>query len=159
MSATDEQNRYEVKHSVRPMRDTDLQRIHRIELASYDYPWSLGNFRDAMNAGYSVWVREAEGEVIGYYVLMAAEGEAHLLNMTIAPIWRRHGLGRELLEHCLACARTHRAESLFLEVRPSNTAALALYHSNGFVDLAVRRDYYPGRNGREDAVIMKRDMR
>ena len=159
MSATDEQNRYEVKHSVRPMRETDLQRIHRIELASYDYPWSLGNFRDAMNAGYSVWVREAEGEVIGYYVLMAAAGEAHLLNMTIAPIWRRHGLGRELLEHCLTCARTHRAESLFLEVRPSNTAALALYHSNGFIDLAVRRDYYPGRNGREDAVIMKRDMR
>ena len=158
MSVMDEQHSYEVQHVVRPMRETDLPRIHRIELASYDYPWSLGNFRDSMQAGYSVWVREAEGEVIGYYVMMAAAGEAHLLNMTIAPIWRGHGLGRELLEHCLASARAHRAESLFLEVRPSNTAALALYQSSGFIDLAVRPDYYPGRTGPEDAVIMKRDM-
>ena len=154
----DKQNCYEVQHLMRPMHEADLPRIHRIELASYDYPWSLGNFRDSMQAGYSVWVREAEGEVIGYYVLMAAAGEAHLLNMTIAPIWRRHGLGRALLLHCLGSARAHRAESLFLEVRPSNTAALALYYSSGFVDLARRRGYYPGRNGREDAVIMKRDM-
>jgi ribosomal-protein-alanine N-acetyltransferase len=158
MSVMDEQHCYEVQHVVRPMRETDLPRIHRIELASYDYPWSLGNFRDSMQAGYSVWVRETEGEVIGYYVMMAAAGEAHLLNMTIAPIWRGHGLGRELLEHCLASARAHRAESLFLEVRPSNTAARALYQSSGFVDLAVRPEYYPGRAGREDAVIMKRDM-
>jgi ribosomal-protein-alanine N-acetyltransferase len=156
VSATDEQNCYVVQHLVRPMLESDLPRIHRIELASYEYPWTLGNFRDSLNAGYSVWVLEAEGEVIGYYVLMAGAGEAHLLNMTIAPIWRRHGLGRELLEHCLALGRTHRAESLFLEVRPSNTAALALYHSSGFVDLAVRRQYYPGRNGREDALVMKR---
>ena len=158
MSVIDEQHCYTVQHLVRPMRETDLERIHRIELASYDYPWSLGNFRDSMHAGYSVWVREAEGEVIGYYVMMAAAGEAHLLNMTIAPIWRGHGLGRELLEHCLASARAHRAESLFLEVRPSNSAARALYQSSGFVDLAVRPEYYPGRAGREDAVIMKLDM-
>lgn len=158
MSATDEANQYEVKHCMRPMRETDLPRIHRIELASYDYPWSLGNFRDSMQAGYSAWVREAEGEVIGYYVMMAAAGEAHLLNMTIAPIWRGHGLGREILEHCLASARAHRADTLFLEVRPSNTAARALYLSSGFVDLAVRAEYYPGRSGREDAVIMKRDI-
>jgi len=154
----DEANYYEVRHRMRPMREADLPRIHRIELASYDYPWSLGNFRDSMQAGYSAWVRETEGEVIGYYVMMAAAGEAHLLNMTIAPIWRGHGLGRELLEHCLASAREHRAHTLFLEVRPSNIAALALYHSSGFIDLAVRPEYYPGRKGREDAVIMKRDM-
>jgi len=158
VSVADEQHCYTVQHLVRPMREADLPRIHRIELASYDYPWSLGNFRDSMHAGYSVWVREAEGEVIGYYVMMAAAGEAHLLNMTIAPIWRGHGLGRELLEHCLACARAHRAESLFLEVRPSNAAARALYQSSGFIDLAVRPEYYPGRAGREDAVIMKREM-
>ena len=158
MSIVDSPHCYTVQHLMRPMRETDLARIHRIELASYDYPWSLGNFRDSMHAGYSVWVREAEGEVIGYYVMMAAAGEAHLLNMTIAPIWRGHGLGRELLEHCLASARAHRAETLFLEVRPSNTAARALYLSSGFVDLAVRPEYYPGRSGREDAVIMKRDI-
>jgi ribosomal-protein-alanine N-acetyltransferase len=104
-----------------------------------------------------MWVREAEGEVIGYYVMMAAAGEAHLLNLTIAPMWRRHGLGRDLLEHCLARACDHHADSVFLEVRTSNTAAIGLYHSSGFVDLAVRRGYYPAREGREDALIMKKE--
>jgi ribosomal-protein-alanine N-acetyltransferase len=160
MSVADTDNRYEILHSLRPMTEADLPRIHRIELASYDYPWSLGNFRDSMQAGYSTWVREAGyevgGEVIGYYVMTAAAGEAHLLNMTIAPSWRRHGLGRELLAHCLVAAREHGADCVFLEVRPSNLAALTLYRSIGFVELALRRNYYPARDGREDAVIMKR---
>jgi ribosomal-protein-alanine N-acetyltransferase len=149
---------FEVRHRLRPMQEADLPRIHRIELASYDYPWTPGNFADSLHAGYSMWVREADGEIIGYYVLMAAAGEAHLLNLTIAPAWRRHGLGRDLLEHCLARACDHRAETIFLEVRVSNAAAIGLYHSSGFVDLAVRRAYYPARVGREDALIMKREL-
>lgn len=149
---------FEVRHNVRPMTEADLPRIHRIELASYDYPWSLGNFADSLHAGYSMWVREAEGEVIGYYAMMAAAGEAHLLNLTIAPLWRRHGLGRDLLNHCQARACDHRAEHLFLEVRASNDAAIGLYRGSGFVDLAVRRGYYPARGGREDALIMKKTL-
>ena len=149
---------FEIAHRLRPMAEADLPRIHRIELASYEYPWSPGNFSDSLHAGYSMWVREAEGEVIGYYVMMAAAGEAHLLNLTIAPIWRRHGLGRDLLDHCLARACDHKAEIMFLEVRTSNTAAIGLYQSSGFVNLAVRQGYYPARDGREDALIMKRDL-
>jgi len=147
-----------VAHRLRPMSEADLPRIHRIELASYDHPWSLGNFADSLKAGYSMWVREADGEIIGYYVMLAAAGEAHLLNLTIAPMWRRHGLGRDLLEHCLGRACDHYADSIFLEVRTSNIAAIALYHSSGFVDLAVRRDYYPAGEGREDALIMKKHL-
>lgn len=143
---------------VRPMTAADLPRIHRVELASYEYPWSLGNFADSLKAGYSMWVVEAAGEVVGYYVMMAAAGEAHLLNITVAPAWRRQGLGRELLEHCLARAREEKAETIFLEVRPTNEAAIAMYHNYGFVDLAVRRAYYQAREGREDALIMKKDL-
>ena len=149
---------FEIAHYLRPMTEADLPRIHRIELASYEYPWTPGNFADSLQAGYSMWVHEAEGEVIGYYALMAAAGEAHLLNLTIAPMWRRHGLGRDLLDHSLARACDHKAGSVFLEVRSSNTAAIALYRSSGFVDLAVRRGYYPSRDGREDALIMKKDL-
>lgn len=149
---------FEIAHRLRPMTDADLPRVHRIELASYEYPWTPGNFADSLGAGYCMWVREAGGEVIGYYALMVAAGEAHLLNLTIAPSWRGHGLGRDLLEHCLERARAHHAESMFLEVRTSNTAAIALYRSSGFSDLAVRRGYYPARDGREDALIMKRDL-
>jgi len=149
---------FEIAHRLRPMTEADLPRIHRIELASYEYPWSPGNFADSLRAGYSMWVREAECEVIGYYAMMAAAGEAHLLNLTIAPMWRRHGLGRDLLDHCLARACDHHADSVFLEVRASNSAAIGLYHGSGFVDLAVRRGYYPARDGREDALIMKKDL-
>jgi ribosomal-protein-alanine N-acetyltransferase len=148
----------ETAHHLRPMTGVDLPRIHEIELVSYDYPWSAGNFADSLSAGYSMWVREANGEIIGYYAMMAAAGEAHLLNLTIAPAWRRHGLGRDLLEHCLACACDHKADSMFLEVRTSNTAAIGLYHDSGFIDLAVRRGYYPAHEGREDALIMKREL-
>jgi ribosomal-protein-alanine N-acetyltransferase len=149
---------FEIAHTRRPMTAADLPRIHRIELASYDYPWSIGNFADSLHAGYSMWVHEAGGEPIGYYVMMAGAGEAHLLNLTIAPSWRRHGLGRDLLGHCLASACSHKAGSLFLEVRTSNAAAIALYRSSGFIDLAVRRGYYPARVGREDALIMKKEL-
>lgn len=148
----------EMAHRVRPMVREDLPRIHEIELASYEHPWSLGSFSDSLNAGYSMWVREADGDIVGYYAMMAAAGESHLLNLTVAPAWRRHGLGRDLLAHCLACACDHKAESMFLEVRTSNTAAIGLYHDSGFVDLAVRRAYYPAHEGREDALIMKREL-
>lgn len=149
---------FEIAHRLRPMDESDLPRIHRIELASYEYPWTQGNFADSLSAGYCMWVHEADGDVIGYYAMAAAAGEAHILNLTIAPSWRRHGLGRDLLEHCLARARDHHVDTVFLEVRVSNAAAIALYHSSGFVDLAVRRDYYPARGGREDALIMKREL-
>ena len=147
-----------IAHSPRPMMPADLPGIHLIELASYEHPWSLGNFADSLAAGYSMWVLEAGGEVMGYYAMMAAAGEAHLLNLTIAPVWRRHGLGRDLLDHCLARACEHQAVSLFLEVRASNAVAIGLYHSSGFIDLAVRRAYYPAGDGREDALIMKKDL-
>jgi len=159
MSALPEIPTHEIAHRMRPMLEADLPRIHRIELASYEYPWTLGNFSDSLSAGYSMWVHQADSEVIGYYAMMAAAGEAHILNLTIAPSWRGHGLGRDLLDHCLARACDHRAESVFLEVRTSNVAAITLYHRNGFVDLAFRRAYYPSRDGREDALIMTRELK
>lgn len=148
----------EVQHSVRPMTEDDLACVHRIEQSCHAHPWSMGNFADSLRAGYSMWVREADGEVIGYYVLMLVLDEAFLLNFTIALPWQRHGLGRNLLEHCLACACGHRSRDLFLEVRASNTAAINLYRTHGFTDLAVRRGYYPARGGREDAIVMRLEL-
>lgn len=143
---------------VRPMAEDDLERIHCIEFASHAYPWTRGNFADSLESGYSMWVREIQGELVGYYVMAAGAGEAHLLNLTVAPSWRRRGLGRDLLRHCLARACDHHAASIFLEVRASNAVAIALYRASGFADLALRRGYYPAREGREDALIMKRDL-
>lgn len=143
---------------IRPATEVDLPRILVIEAASYDYPWSQGNFADSLKSGYGVWLREVEGEVTAYYVVMTGAGEAHLLNLTVAPAWRRRGIGREMLDDCLRRACEAAAHIVLLEVRTSNTGAIALYHQSGFSDLAVRRGYYPAAQGREDALIMSRTL-
>lgn len=145
----------ELVHAIRPMREGDIAAVLRVERASYEFPWSAGNFHDSIHAGYSAWVYEVGGEIIGHAVLMAAAGEAHLLNITISPNWRRQGLGRAFLHHMLDTARHHQADVLFLEVRPSNAAAIRLYESTGFEAFALRKGYYPAQAGREDALVMR----
>lgn len=146
----------ELVHAIRPMREVDIAAVLRVERASYDFPWSAGNFHDSIRAGYSAWVYEAGGEIIGHAVLMSAAGEAHLLNITVSSDWRRQGLGRALLNHMLDTAKTYRATVVFLEVRPSNPGAIALYEQSGFEAIALRKGYYPAQDGREDALVMRR---
>lgn len=138
----------------RPMRVADLDAVLAVERHIYAHPWTTGNFRDSLHAGYSCWVMECSGFLAGYGVLMMGVSEAHLLNLSIAANWQRRGLGRTLLHHFIRIARGYQAERIFLEVRPSNEAARALYADTGFRELYVRRNYYPGVAGREDAILM-----
>lgn len=144
-----------LEHSIRRMRDADIPAVLLVEKDSYEFPWSAGNFIDSIHAGYSAWVYEVGGEAIGHAVLMTAVDEGHLLNITIAPAWRRQGLGRRLLKHILDSAREQHARTLFLEVRPSNRAAIELYEQAGFEAFALRKGYYPAPAGREDALVMR----
>lgn len=139
---------------LRPMRETDLDRIMQIEPLIYEHPWTRGNFVDSIKAGYNCWVVEWQSGVAAYGVLMMGIGEVHLLNLSVAGAWQRQGLGRGLLHHFIRIARECEAGQVLLEVRPSNRAARALYVEQGFSVISVRRNYYPGRNGREDALIM-----
>jgi len=141
--------------SIRPMCLEDLEAVVTIEYDIYPFPWTYGNFRDSLNAGYSCWVYELSGFVIGYSVMMVAVGEAHLLNLGIAPDWQGRGLGRRFLHQLINLARDYHAEIMLLEVRPSNLAARRLYLSTGFSEIAVRKKYYPAEDGREDAVLME----
>ena len=80
--------------------------------------------------------------------------EAHILNLCIAQDYRRRGLGQRLLEHMLDAAKLSNVGTVFLEVRPSNDGAIALYDKMGFNQIGTRRDYYPAKVGREDAIIL-----
>ena len=142
----------------RPMGAADVDAILAIECEIYAHPWTAGNFRDSLQAGYSCWVMECEGPLVGYGVLMAGVQEAHLLNLSVARGWQRRGFGRRLLHHFIDLARGYEAQRMFLEVRPSNRAARALYADNGFRQLYVRRGYYPADDGREDAILMGLDL-
>ncbi len=137
-----------------PMREQDLEEVMAIESAIYSHPWSRGNFADSLRAGYECRVLRFAGELLGYFVVMVAAGEAHLLNLSIAAVHQRAGRGSALLAQAAELARSRRARSLFLEVRPSNRGAQALYTRFGFRKIAVRRGYYPASEGREDALVL-----
>ncbi|HNZ56824.1 MAG TPA: ribosomal protein S18-alanine N-acetyltransferase [Methylophilaceae bacterium] len=145
--------------TLRPMQQDDLDAIMQIEPQIYPYPWSRGNFCDSLNSGYSAWVMQAQEKIIGYALLMMVLDEAHLLNLSVAKSHQQKGLGRYLLAHMIAVAKKYKAATMFLEVRPSNVSAIALYESVGFNEMAIRRGYYPAdpkqfKSGREDAILM-----
>lgn len=140
--------------SLSAMREQDLDEVMAIEDAIYSHPWTRGNFADSLRAGYACRVWRRDGELVGYFVVMAAAGEAHLLNLSIAPAHQRSGHGGALLHEAAEVAASLGAHNLFLEVRPSNHAAQALYRRFGFRKVAVRRDYYPAHGGREDALVL-----
>lgn len=150
--------RSEVTPQIRPMLDSDVDAVMVIEDLVYDHGWTTGIFHDCLRVHYSCWVMMSDNKLIGYGVMSAAAGEAHILNIAIAPEQQGHGYGRSFMHFMLETARHHGADTAFLEVRPSNRTALRLYDSIGFNQVGVRRDYYPAKAGREDAIIMARPL-
>jgi len=145
-----------LKHSpdLAPMTEADLAEVLAVESAIYSHPWTRGNFADSLRAGYQCQTWRLGAELIGYFVLLVAAGEANLLNLSIAAPRQRRGHGAALLGEATRLARKQGARRLFLEVRPSNISAQSLYRNFGFRRIAVRRGYYPAREGREDALVL-----
>lgn len=145
--------------ALRAMTDADLGAVTAVEAGAYSVPWSEAIFRDCLRAGYCCLVAERAGALIGHAVMSVAAGECHVLNLCVAPEAQRGGLGRRLLRRMLALARRCEADTAFLEVRPSNRGAIALYRSEGFDEIGWRRGYYPAAGGaREDALMMARAL-
>jgi [ribosomal protein S18]-alanine N-acetyltransferase len=140
--------------SLARMREQEMEEVMAIEDTIYSHPWTRGNFVDSLRAGYQCCVLRLGPELIGYFVLMVAAGEAHLLNLSVAAARQRAGYGSLLLREAADHARSLGARSLFLEVRPSNRGAQVLYTRFGFKKVAVRRAYYPAVEGREDALVL-----
>jgi ribosomal-protein-alanine N-acetyltransferase len=137
-----------------PMREADLAEVMVIENAIYSHPWTPGNFADSLKAAYQCWTWRSGRELVGYFVVLVAAGEAHLLNLSVAAAHQRGGHGSTLLREAMRMARERGAQHMFLEVRPSNDGAKALYERFGFRQVAVRPGYYPAHGGREDALVL-----
>lgn len=144
----------------RPMTSRDLDAVMAVEKRCYSFPWTRGNFIDSLAVGYPAEVLVDEGgEVIGYWVAMTGAGEMHLLNITVAPAWQGRGLARGMLDVLEQRCREAALPTLWLEVRGSNQRARTLYLRRGFVEVGLRRGYYPAAAGqREDAVVMRLDI-
>ena len=144
---------------LRDMTQADVDAVLSIELAVQAYPWTRGNLIEALNSGYVCRVDEAEGEIRSYAILMPAVDEAEMLVIGVPAARQRNGLGRLMLNEMLETARKRNFKRVFLEVRPSNVAAIALYRCAGFTEIGVRRGYYQNANGSEDALVMACDLK
>ena len=143
---------------IREMNHDDLSMVSDIERRSYEFPWSHGVFRDCLLAGYQNVVLLREEIVAGYVVLSVAAGEAHILNICVDPEYRSRGYGEKLLDEMLFRARAASVRTIFLEVRPSNELAIALYRKKGFYQVANRPAYYQASEGREDAAVLAKKL-
>ncbi len=144
---------------IRPMTAQDLEQIMHIELAMYPFPWTRRIFEDCLRVGYRCHVGEVEGNLAGYGVMSTGASEAHVLNLCVAGEFQRRGLAREMLSLLLDEADKLEVRDVFLEVRPSNVAAITLYEQMGFNQVGLRKDYYPAEEGREDAIIFAFSLR
>lgn len=143
-----------------PMEAGDVDEVYALECSVFPHPWTRGNFVDCIASGYDAWVaRDASGKLAGYFLLMYALDEAHLLDVAVAGERHGTGLGRYLLDTLGARARACGAESVLLEVRPSNERALQVYTRYGFREIGRRKGYYPAHEGkREDAIVMRLEL-
>ena len=136
----------------------DVDAVLAIEQVVQLYPWTRGNFSDALSGGYRCMVDEAGGEIVSYAVLMPVLDEAELLTIGVAAGRQRKGLGRTMLAAQMRWALTNNMRRVFLEVRVSNLIAIALYRKAGFAEIGARRGYYQNAQGREDALMMACDL-
>lgn len=137
------------------MTTSDLALIMPVERAAYAHPWQEKNFSDCLQAGYFSQVLRLDDQMLGYFVAMRGVDEVHLLNLTVAAAYQRQGWGKFMLATLAAWSVQQGAQWLWLEVRLSNTGAIALYQRRGFVTVGRRKRYYPDANGqREDALVM-----
>ncbi len=143
---------------IRPMTMDDLAAVVRNETRSYAFPWTPGQLADSIAGRDLCSVVQEEGAVVGHGIVSYGAGEAHLLNVCITRDRQGRGYGRVLLESLVEDLRVRDVRTIFLEVRPSNQAAIRLYESAGFVEVGVRPNYYPAATGHEDARVMAMEL-
>ena len=140
-------------YELAPLEAELVDSVWGIERSVQSHPWSRALFEDCIGSRQSCLVIKHGDDIAGYLIVCAAAGNAELLNIAISPAFQRRGIARSALEH-LITKLTGIADTLYLEVRESNTRAIALYDHIGFVEVGLRTGYYPANGGREDAVIM-----
>ena len=148
----------EPRLTFRPMTAEDLDQVMRVEHEVYEFPWTERIFSDCMRVGYHCWIAMQQQTVVGHAVISVVADESHMLNLSIAKAHQRKGYGRQFVEFLVSEARARNAETMLLEVRPSNRVAINCYNHAGFNEVGSRKDYYPATDGREDALLLARHI-
>lgn len=148
----------DVPARLRDMQEADVSAVMAIERVAYEFPWTENILRDCFKFGYVCKVYESHAGIIGYGIISIGAGECHFLNICIAPSLQQRGHGARLVTQLLEVARAVQVRTALLEVRASNIAAFRLYDKMGFNEIGVRKGYYPARAGREDALVLAREL-
>ncbi len=142
----------------RQMTLADIRRVMKVEREVYEFPWTDKIFNDCIRVGYHCWLALQQQTIVGHAVISVTAGESHMLNLSIGLEYQRKGFGKQFIEFLVEEARTRHAQTMLLEVRPSNIAAISCYNSAGFNEVGCRKDYYPAPDGREDALLFARHI-
>jgi ribosomal-protein-alanine N-acetyltransferase len=136
----------------------DVERVMKVEQEVYEFPWTERIFSDCIRVGYCCWLALQQQNIVGHAVISVTAGESHMLNLSIANEYQRRGFGKQFIEFLVKEAEAKQAQTMLLEVRPSNTAAINCYNAAGFNEIGSRKDYYPAPEGREDALLFARHI-
>ena len=145
------------------MNMADINPILEIEKHSFSWPWKrlsfVGELASKQACSFTV-KRTHSGDghkVIGYVFCRLFDRELHILRIAVEPNWRGRGIGSWLLRRCFSSASEKGATRAFLEVRPSNQSAIALYRKQGFREIGRRPNYYT--DTREDALVLLKNLK
>jgi ribosomal-protein-alanine N-acetyltransferase len=144
--------------TIRQLVQTDFPTLLAIEESTQPLPWSEAAFKRCSEANYPGWVRVEDNQVVGFIILSLALGECHILNLCVHPAHQHQGFGNELLNYGMRWAKEQAAGIVYLEVRRSNKAAIALYRKMNFKLIGERKNYYISSKGTEDALVFARDI-
>ena len=136
------------------MNSTHIDDVCNIEKHSYAYPWSRNIFYDCINNNYLCKVMLINHNVVGYIINSIIQDECHIMNLCIHKDYRRLGYAKKLLNYVNQEIKKINCKLIFLECRPSNKSALKLYLSEGYNEIGIRKNYYPSKNGYEDAIML-----
>ncbi|KTC78342.1 ribosomal protein S18-alanine N-acetyltransferase [Legionella brunensis] len=145
---------------IRPMKQGDIDQVYAIEQSAHRAPWSREILSDCVSVGYDCQVleiiRTSVKQIAGYIICRKNFNVCHILNLCIAIPEQRKGYGQKLLEAVLNSLANSNSNTVILEVRPSNSAALKLYEKFGFREDIVKKGYYKDESGEEDAILLKK---
>jgi len=147
-------NRFANMNTISLLTSRDLDQAFAIEQRAHAFPWSQKTFASNQGERYLNFRLDVDDTLAAFAITQVVLDEATLFNIAVDPAYQRRGIGRQLLEHLISELEKRDVFTLWLEVRASNAAAIALYESLGFNEATIRRNYYPTADGREDAIIM-----
>ena len=143
---------------LRPLTADDLPRVLQIERLAQFAPWEEAVFIRCMEIHCAEWGVFQDETCVGFIIFSLQFNESHILNLCVHPDYQRQGFGKLLISKALNLSAEFKTKMIYLEVRRSNQAAIALYEQQGFVQIGERKQYYPAPNQREDALVFAKEL-